>query len=137
MRPSFMLALIIMIPPAYLGVTDYMKYSNNPTTGFKFSDIGQVWIDHDPAGFEQYKAEYKTKPKEWDEEIRPYLEWNAFSTALAPALAYNLLLMICWLIGIGPFRDWTLNTGSSIGNNSGLSRSSANSKGSRISYRRK
>lgn len=137
MRSIVIIALVVMLPALYLGFNDYMKYQNNPDKGFHFSNVGEVWMDHDPSGFAQYKATYKTRVREWNEDIRPYLEWNAFSTALTPGLAINLGLLICWLLGIGPFKNWAPSTRSAGTVGSGFARSGAAEKGGKFNYKRK
>jgi hypothetical protein len=137
MRPVAIFAIVVMLPALYLGFNDYMKYQSNPAAGFHFSTIGEVWMDHDRAGFSQYKAEYKTRVREWEEDVRPYLEWNAFSTALTPGLAINLGLLICWLLGVGPFKNWSPSIGAPGAKGSGFARSSAAEKGGKFEYKRK
>lgn len=135
MRRVTLFALIALLPAAYLGINDFFKYQNNPSKGFHFSTIGEVWLDHAPTNFNSFKASYKTRTKEWDENIRPYLDWNAFSTALTPGLAINLGLLMLWLLGLGPFKN-----GTGLSNpihRSSFSRLSAAERGSKIEYRRK
>lgn len=135
MRIWLIFLIVLLVPSLYLGLMDYVKYQNNPSKGFHLSTVGEVWIDHDRVGFMSFKTSYQNQPAEWEQNVRPYLEWQALPLTLLPAILYSVWLLFCWLLGRGPFADWSNFT--TANRTSSFSRASASERGSRMSYRRK
>lgn len=137
MRPLLIIGILLALPALYLGYNDYIKYTQKPNQGFVPSTIGEVWLDHDRPGFMQFKAKYTTREREWDQEIRPKLEWEALSIAIVPPALYLGWVFICWLLGRGPFAGMSNTIRREAGGQGGFSHSSSNDRSNKISYRRK
>lgn len=106
MRTVHVFALILFLPAAYLGYNDYVNHT--PGQPIKLATVGEVWMDHDRAWFNDFKSSYANREAEWTQNVRPYLELTAVPIALVPPLLFSLWLLIAFMLGIGPYRDLDL-----------------------------
>ncbi len=137
MRAWVIIGLLLLLPGVYLGFKDYEKYQGNPGAGYHISTIGEVWLEHDRPGFMEFRATYRTREQEWETRIRPILGWQAMPFALIPPVLYYIWLIVCWLLGRGPFYDYSTFSIQTSKHGSGFSRSSAQERGGRFQYRRR
>lgn len=138
MRFWIVLCLILLLPGLYLGCNDYIKSTRTPEKPFAFSTIAEVWLDHDRAGFMEFRGTYIGKPAEWDQNVLPYLSMKAAPLATIPLIILLVLALCAWLLGIGPFNN--LSPGSHHGarrETGRIGRVRPSEHQNRVNYRRK